>query len=415
MTPPRTFINEHLGRVTSSGRFIPEVDGLRFLAIAGVVFFHIFRHQADKGPTAAVYAPFDHPHHPFGSLLTSGSFGVHLFFIISGFILALPFAEALLDARLIAGQGRQVGLRDYYLRRLWRIEPPYLINVALCYFLRVVVDGASAIALLPLALSSVFYLHNTLFDYDRMLNGVWWSLEVEVQFYVVAPLLARLFAIRSSPMRRLAIVGVGLSGLCIGPIFPWRSLPNFIEYFMAGFLLADVYLVDWRRSPRQSWFWDVMGLAAVCMVPTVFRLGHHERLVMPVLLLIVCLAAFRGSSTHRLLRNMWLTTIGGMCYTIYLYHLLVIAAVHRLVGNLVLVEPRALNFFLVAVVIYCPMVLATCAALFVLFERPFMRRRKEAARPATSVAPIAVKSASQVVQSPRVALPQEQEAEEAHV
>jgi peptidoglycan/LPS O-acetylase OafA/YrhL len=67
-------------RITAQKRFIPQIDGLRFVAISSVVLFHIFA-ALDRG---AIPPP---AFHPDGDLSKRG---VELFFAISGFILGVP-------------------------------------------------------------------------------------------------------------------------------------------------------------------------------------------------------------------------------------------------------------------------------------------------------------------------------------
>jgi len=69
-------------RITTQKRFIPQIDGLRFVAISSVVFVHIF----DALQRGAIAAPFDID----GDIAKRG---VELFFVISGFILGVPFAS----------------------------------------------------------------------------------------------------------------------------------------------------------------------------------------------------------------------------------------------------------------------------------------------------------------------------------
>jgi len=100
-------------RITTQNRFIAQIDGLRFVAIAWVVFFHIYAVLSDRG---AVPAPV-----PLDTDLPKR--GVELFFAISGFILGVPFASALLR------NAPAVNLKQYLLRRLTRLEPPYFISL----------------------------------------------------------------------------------------------------------------------------------------------------------------------------------------------------------------------------------------------------------------------------------------------
>ena len=77
-------------RVTSSGRYIPEVDGLRFVAIVGVFFYHLRGYINAKSKTAWA-GPVEEDW--LGQLTHFGNIGVPLFFVLSGFILGLPFAS----------------------------------------------------------------------------------------------------------------------------------------------------------------------------------------------------------------------------------------------------------------------------------------------------------------------------------
>src|SRR4051812_19030588 len=162
-----------LSRVTSSGRYLPEVDGLRLLAISAVFLCHMNAYfgrrspAAVEGPTAAVL---------HGALDSLGRFGVLLFFVVSGFILGVPFAAHRLCAR------EPVSLRAYYLRRLTRLEPPYLlVMTALLVPLRLV-NHVRWAELLPHWVASCLYLHNVAYKGPSTINCVAWSLEIEVQF-----------------------------------------------------------------------------------------------------------------------------------------------------------------------------------------------------------------------------------------
>src|SRR3954462_11306684 len=102
-------------RITYSTSYLPEIDGLRFLAIFSVVvIMHISYYLNEK-----FYGGDFVYNHYWKNFIIEGGVGVPLFFVISGFILALPFAKWRLNGE------RQVRLKNYYLRRVTRLEPPY--------------------------------------------------------------------------------------------------------------------------------------------------------------------------------------------------------------------------------------------------------------------------------------------------
>ena len=168
---------ERFRRVTSSGSYMPEVDGLRFIAIAMVVgMAHTGTYMQD-----AVLQVYDKSSYA-SQFLLEGVYGVSVFFIISGFILALPFAtQKLLN-------GKQVSLQQYFLRRVTRLEPTYIVTLILYFVMRIwILKYESFNELLPHFFASLFYVHNIVYDAHSAVNGVAWSLEVEIQFYLLAP------------------------------------------------------------------------------------------------------------------------------------------------------------------------------------------------------------------------------------
>jgi peptidoglycan/LPS O-acetylase OafA/YrhL len=319
-----------LTRRTSSGRYIAEIDGLRFVAIAMVVLFHsqLRLFEASGGEIGGSPSP----HNVFDLFIAQGRYGVHLFFIISGFILALPFA-----AERLAG-ARPVRLKAFYLRRLTRLEPPYFLVLTL-YFLLGSTTHLWKLwsdyhdTLLPRFGAGLIYAHRFLFRGEpNPILPPTWSLEIEVQFYLLVPLLALVFTIQRTAKRRALMIG----GAVFAAIFQWFMfetvgvlppvLLSYLQFFLVGFLLADVFLLEWHQQPSQGWTWDAIGLAALLMVfvgppPLDERiLLAHQLVLLPCLFACVFCAAFRGPRLRSLLTFRWIAIIGGMCYSIYLLH-----------------------------------------------------------------------------------------------
>jgi peptidoglycan/LPS O-acetylase OafA/YrhL len=372
---------DHLSRVTTAGRvFIPQIDGLRFVAIFAVIAFHVRAicsyHFLASPDGSSIEGDL------VNDAFSVGNYGVELFFTVSGFILSLPFARQWLCA------GNPISLREYYIRRVTRIEPPYVIHLVLLF-----VACALVLRWMPVhthlyqnphwahysfqrILASLFYCNGFIYAWHPYPNIVLWSLEVEVQFYLLAPFLARIFQVTSGRQRRALLGLLILAGpLAVSKIFPYSYLSVFsllgnFQYFLAGFLLADIYLLN-QLGAKRNHLWDfvfpvalagLVGLRHWFLLPT----------LVPWLIFVCCLAAFCGVFTARLLGSVWITTIGGMCYTIYMYHWLMISGIVRLTGHLrthILWLDLLIHFGLMSVIIT-----VVCVVPFVLFERPFMRR-----------------------------------------
>ena len=66
--------------------------------------------------------------------------------------------------------------------------------------------------LLPHFFASLFYVHNIVYDAHSAVNGIAWSLEVEIQFYLLMPLLSYLYAIKNTVARRIFFLVLIIGG-----------------------------------------------------------------------------------------------------------------------------------------------------------------------------------------------------------
>jgi peptidoglycan/LPS O-acetylase OafA/YrhL len=133
-------------------------------------------------------------------------------------------------------------------------------------------------------------------------------------------------------------------------------------------LLSDIYVTE-MPSWRTSWVWDVVSGGAWCIL---FFTGQGPLYpVEPLLIALAFIGAFRGVLLHRLLSIEWLATIGGMCYSIYLWHFFIIALVFKATRHLIVSHDLLANF-LVQSVLILPCILAFSIAYFVAIERPCM-------------------------------------------
>lgn len=368
-----------LSRVTSSGELIPEIDGLRFIAISTVIFHHLlamFLSNSGRSPEVRTTAEWFTAAEQSWLVLPAycGHFGVHLFFVISGFILALPFAKRAFN-QLPAPE-----LKSYYLRRLTRIEPPYALCLIVVFLIHWEQTG-EGLQLIPNLIASLFYSHGLVYGRESLINGVTWSLEIEIQFYLLTPLLVYVFRLRNAVARRALIVALiaGFSLLSQWVIYPsgsprlYLTLLNFAHYFLTGFLLADLYLAGGLRSAKKLFSWDAVTLAAAAAIFAVLSRFGHFYFLLPLLIGLLYAGFFLGRMSNALVRMRWIVIIGGMCYTIYLYHILIISNVMtKTIPFASITRPFNLDFAIQCLMIL-PVVFVICGWLFVYTEKPFMR------------------------------------------
>lgn len=341
---------------------LPEVEGLRFIAIFTVVFHHLIGNIISKN-THLVFKPI-------------GRFGVMLFFSISGFILALRFAQQHL------GSGSPVSLKAYLIRRLTRLEPPFLINAILLLPIALAIHGISLHSLFE-CLASASYTHQLIYRTDPIINGVTWSLELEIQFYLLAPLLALIYKLRPRAARYLILtIAIVVASFCnqnYGGMSWYRtSVLFFIQYFLVGFLLADIYVDLWKDSKEKTWGWDMasmVGWSIICIL--VYKTGQTGvDQITPVVLIGILLAyagALRGRFSGFALSFGFIPIIGGMCYTIYLYHYWAIILTSHITAR-VMHGSSFLFIVIMQSIVSLSLIAAISIVMFALIERPCMDR-----------------------------------------
>ncbi len=363
-------VPKQLTRITSSGKYLPAVDGLRFMAIMPVLIQHLSERFIRYTPLSFA-VPVKQDYTAF--LAGRGTIGVFLFFAISGFILGLPFARHFLERRGKLRLGR------YLWRRLTRLEPPYILWMC-CFFVVLLIKGDYSFGeLFPHLGASLLYMHNIVYEQYSWINPVAWSLEIEIQFYLLAPFLAGLFfSIPSLRWRRMALLAAIGGIIAAQQTFGWLVMPfkatllGQLQHFLAGFLMADLYLSGWLDRPsRRSLLWDMAGIAAFWTLLHTWSTEWMDNLFFAAALLLFFAAGFKGGIWRRFLSNPWIAATGGMCYTIYLIHLPLLEGVVGWTSRFTIGNGYSTNLLL-QMFLVLPLVLIVSAACFLLFEKPFM-------------------------------------------
>ncbi len=359
------------------------LDGLRFVGALMVLTTHV---GFDSG--AALRGPY-------AGLLSRLDAGVALFFAVSGFLLTRPHFMAHLE-----GHTRPKA-PSYFVRRAARILPVLWLAVALAWWL----------LRTPSSATGDYLAHATLVQTyvgTPLTAGLtqFWSLAVEVSFYLVLPATAALMCRGAADLRWVRRVSVGLVlAMLAGPAWmagatasghgQWRLwLPGFLGWFAVGMLLAvwhsarTVGLVRAGRVdavaayPGTVWAAAaaVLALAGTALAgpydlsePTVGQAATKNLLYTAFGLLVVlpAVAAVRGSSTApggRVLRSRPVVWLGLISYGIFGYHVIVLA----LVGRVDAFEPFT-GAFWGPWVITLVVTIALAAVSYYVVELPVMR------------------------------------------
>jgi len=145
---------------------IPALDGLRALAVLLVILFH--------ASTFAEGNPSGNP----ASAIFYGKTGVQLFYVLSGFLLSLPYAQWFFGLR------KRPSTLLFYKRRALRVGPAYWVSLLILGL----ATAPTIASVRDVALHAVF-LSNTTWLSTFSINGVYWTMAIEVQFYALLPLI----------------------------------------------------------------------------------------------------------------------------------------------------------------------------------------------------------------------------------
>ncbi len=326
---------------------IPELDGLRGLAILLVIFFHYTNGEPLTRLNGLAYY--------VERSAASGWTGVNLFFVLSGFLIG----GILIDAR-----GSNSYFRTFYVRRFFRIIPIYYLWICL-YIVLVSAAGPTlrshSFSGRALPRGFVVYAH-FLFIQNLIPNGwsahsgLWgswfghlWSLAVEEQFYLFAPLMVWWISPRRLPAVLMGIVccipfiRIALF-LHIHLIDPIRVMPSHADALALGMLAAIV----WRNLACRLWltkhihcvYWVAclffVGFGLLwCYAPSSENLpmasfGFTWIAIFYALLILIVLVASKGWIA-RATRASWLREVGRVSYCMYIIHLMVNLAIQYLV------------------------------------------------------------------------------------
>lgn len=349
------------------------VDGLRAFAAVWVVLFHV--HLVSGASFGSV---------PLLDLFwSSGWTGVSLFLVVSGFCLYLPYAGGR-QGRFAAG--------EFLKRRAWRLLPAYYASLAVVIPLHILVarslGGASGLTISATLWHGALHaamLHLFVPDAFYSLNGVYWSLALEWEWYAALP-LAVLAAARWGVFRTaVAAIAINLvysglllvaqylnwlpnTGLLTGAVLP-NQLYGRLAEFALGIVAAELYV-----SGRLGWAHRVRHLAPL-LFPAVLiacKLPLSSVSFGAVFFVLLCIVLSGDGYVARAFGARPVVALGLMSYSIYLVHHPMLQVLGGLSRKFLHVPPTTEFFVLLAAV---PFILLAAWVFFLVAERPTLSSR----------------------------------------
>ena len=245
--------------------YLAAADVLRVFAIAFLGWYHIWQ-QSWLDPSFRIGSIYVN----LQQVVRHGYILVDVLLVISGFLLALPYARARL------GLGQRPDVKEYYVKRFWRIVPSYALAVLLCLFLWAIPEGqySSSRFMVKDVLTHLTFTHNLFYDtyFTTPLQIVLWTMGVEVQFYLLFPLIAALYeSLPKTTCLTLTLAAIAFRAWVYfrpDTTFWVNQLPGMLDLYACGMAAGYLYVRLSQQELRPGTRRVLAGAAllALCVI-----------------------------------------------------------------------------------------------------------------------------------------------------
>ncbi|MFT8740505.1 MAG: acyltransferase family protein [Liquorilactobacillus satsumensis] len=325
-----------MGVNTKKRRYITGFDGIRTLAVLGVILYHLF--------------PYN---------IQGGYLGVPIFFVLSGYLITDILNEE------IEKYGK-VHVWEFYQRRMRRLYPALVAMVIGTSAYITLFQRDMLVHIRRTIIANLLYVYNwvqvgqgqSYFDRFGAQSPFThlWSLSIEGQFYFFWPLILTVLWVllrKKQPVFDVIFVAAFVSALMMAVLYRQGQDPSRI-YFgtdtrMFAILLGAALSVIWpskslkeRLSSQARWFLDAAGICALLLIVILFfkmpgesDLTYHGGMFFFTLLsaVLVATVVHPGADLNRIMSNPVFSWVGKRSYGIYLYQFPVMIFYETRVAN----------------------------------------------------------------------------------
>ncbi|PUZ31804.1 acyltransferase, partial [Staphylococcus cohnii] len=317
-------------RVKRSTRYMPGLDGLRAIAVIGIIIYHLNKQW-----------------------LTGGFLGVDTFFVISGYLITSLLLNEYEETGII-------NLKNFWIRRFKRLIPAVLTLVFVVIVVTLVLKPDEIINIKKDAIAAIFYFSNWWYiatdvnyfeQFAFMPLKHLWSLAIEEQFYIVFPILFIFLLLAFKKYRNVVLIFwiISLISLLVMISISQPHMSHSRVYFgtdtrLQTMLLGVILAFLWppfklKKHPKKTLthIIDGIGVFGIFILLLLFYKVNDNSdwiynggfYLISVMTLFVIMSVVHPSGYFaKVIGNPIFVMIGKRSYSLYLWHFPVISFVH---------------------------------------------------------------------------------------
>lgn len=319
--------------------YIPTLNGWRAISILLVLLYHGFWFHISPDSLE--------PNLEIWYIVKQGVHGVSIFFAISGFLISSRVLKEI-------EKNGFFNMRDFYIKRVFRILPPYLIYILALIFISFFypLDLSSGELI-----SSILFLRIYLNNHEMWYTAHFWSLCVEEHFYIILSFLYKYLKIKSNQI--IYLVSLSIISVWTYLVFHNQNMELlktvdhyakvfvYMKYMFWGALFAlsgnTIFLQKVKVYGKNKWLVDLSFVVLVLMIIFSFPLKH---VILPFVISLVLYLIVHCSESlvHNILETKILSFVGKISYSLYLWQQFFFTMPNSKVNGLEFIQNKPYSF-----------------------------------------------------------------------